>query len=1051
MLLSICLSALTFASAAKVADTTRVVVVATTDVHGRATAWEDDGRTPFGGGLTRVATVVDSLRKRYPGQVVLVDAGDLIQGNAFAGHFARAPRRPHPVIDAMNALGYDAATLGNHEFNFGLDFLRITLSDAAYPYVTANVFSLPTRRTLYRPEVVLKRGAVRVGITGFTTPGVMVWDGDSVKGRVEVQRIGDVAPATLARLRRASDLMVVLIHSGMGPGSSYDTTGVGPENVAATLADLPDAPDLVVVGHSHREMRDTVVGKTHFVQPRNWAQSVTVTHVLMVSDGSAWRVARVQGDVIPLANVAPQSRLEQRLAPQRVIAAHAYAQPVARATAPFPAQLSRAEPTPLIGYIHWVQRRRTGAQLSAAAAFRTDAGLPQGDVTQGHFAAIYSYENTLRALKISGAQLKAFLEHSARYYRLSPEGRPAIDPAVPGYNYDMVSGAQYLIDLTRPIGDRIVGLSVGGRVVQPADSFTIAINSYRAAGGGGYDMLKGARLVYEKGENVRDLLVMYAESLKVLEPARFAERNWRWADTVQAQGVAALFGGRSTQEVGQQLSDLPRWRPVPVADTITVRVLALNDLHGALLPRTYPWSNGRPVGGVAAMSAWMDSAEAQCRCLTLRLDAGDQLQGTLESNLVYGASTVAAMNQLRLNGAAIGNHEFDWSTDTLRARLKEAKYPWLAANVFDSTTGLRVPWIRSHAVINVGPLRVALIGFVSRQTKGIVKAENAKGLMFGAGVNTFRDVLDSVKAQRPDLTILLAHEGGFCDSLACRGEVFELSEELRPGDVDLIVSGHTHSRLATTSRNGVPIVQARSNGTALGIVDLKRAGGKWTAAARVETVYADVVKPDAAMERLIYDVRKRTDPIATRVMARFRVPLPKVSEAGEYALGNLIADAQRVDSRAEAALMNNGGIRAGLPAGVITYEQLYQLQPFGNQIVVVDLTGAQVLAALEHALKDGQPDAHVSGIVVKWDSSRAPGKRVREVRFTNGNRKLDPKRRYRVAVNDYMAGGGSGFVMLRSAPAEPTGKADIEVLQAYLARLPQPADPPSTGRFQRTR
>lgn len=1051
MILSICLSALAFAQPAQATDTTRVVVVATTDIHGRATAWEDDGRTPFGGGLTRVATVMDSLRKRYPGQVVLVDAGDLIQGNAFAGHFARAPQRPNPVIDAMNALAYDAATLGNHEFNFGLDFLRITLSDAAYPYVTANVITLPNQRTMFRPEVVLKRGAVRVGITGFTTPGVMVWDGDSVKGRVQVQRIGDVAPATLARLRRSSDVSIVLIHSGMGGASSYDTTGVGPENVAASLAELPDAPDLVVVGHSHRETRDTVIGKTHFVQPRNWAQSLTVTHLLLVNERSTWRVARVQADLVPLAGVVPQTRLEQRLSPMRVLAAHAYAQPVARATAPFPAQLARAEPTPLIGYIHWVQRRRTGAQLSAAAAFRTDAGLPQGDVTQGHFAALYPYENTLRALKISGGQLKAFLEHSSKYY-LVRDGRPAIDPAVPGYNYDMVSGAQYLIDLSRPTGDRIVGLSVNGRVVQPTDSFTLAINSYRAVGGGGYDMLKGARLVYERGENVRDLLSLYAESLKTLEPARFAERNWRWADTTQAQRVAALFGGRSTQVVGQELSDLPRWRPTPATDTISIRVLAINDFHGALLPRTYPWSDNRPVGGAAALAAWMDSAEAQCKCVTLRFDAGDQMQGTLESNLVFGSSTVAAFNLMRLTGAAIGNHEFDWSVDTLRARLKEAKYPWLAANVLDSVTGQRVLWIKSHTLVNVGPIRVALIGYVTRTTKSIVKAENAKGLVFAGGANTFRDVLDSIKAQRPDLTVLLAHEGGFCDSLACRGEIFELAEELRPGEVDLIISGHTHSRLATASKNGIPIIQARSSGTALGIVDLKRADGKWRATAtRVENVYADVVKPDVAMERLVYDMRKRTDPVARKTVARFRVPLPKTSEGGEYALGNLLADAQRIGTRADAAIMNNGGIRAGLPAGVVTYEQIFQLQPFGNQIVILDLTGAQLLAAIEHSLKDGQPDAHVSGLAVKWDGSKPPGKRVREVRLTQGNKKLEPRRHYRVAVNDFMATGGSGFTMFRGAPTEATGQTDIEVLQAYLARLPQPAEPPATGRFQRNR
>src|SRR5678815_3383191 len=174
MLPSILLAAALIASPPAAPDTVHLVVVATTDVHGRAFAWDYTADRPFPGGLTRVATVVDSLRRAYPGQVVVVDAGDLIQGDPFAAYFATvAPRDTNPVVRAMNLVGYDVATLGNHEFNWGLATLAGALHGASFPYVSANIRGLP-RDTLVHPAyVMLEREGVKIGVTGFTTPGVM--------------------------------------------------------------------------------------------------------------------------------------------------------------------------------------------------------------------------------------------------------------------------------------------------------------------------------------------------------------------------------------------------------------------------------------------------------------------------------------------------------------------------------------------------------------------------------------------------------------------------------------------------------------------------------------------------------------------------------------------------------------------------------------------------------------------------------------------------------------------------------------------------------------
>nr|MBA2626786.1 5'-nucleotidase C-terminal domain-containing protein [Gemmatimonadales bacterium] len=738
-------------------DTAHLVIVATTDVHGRATAWDYVAGKPFPGGLTRVGAVVDSLRKRYPGQVLVLDAGDLLQGDPFAAYYASvAPRDPNPVIEAMNLVGYDAATLGNHDFNWGVPFLRRAISSANFPYVSGNVYGLPADTLVYQPFVVLQRQGVRVGIAGFTTPGVMVWDRENVAGNTRVGPVGASAGRVLAALARQSDLRIVLIHSGMDGPASYDTTGVGDENVAAMLAAGNVRPDLVLVGHSHREMRDSVIGGVHFVQPKNWAQQVSVVHVSLARTAGKWRVTAMRGELMSLDSVPPSPRIVSRLAAVQRDAQRWVAEPLGEATGPLPAALGRAEATPLANWMNDVQRRRTGAQLSAVSIYTPAGGFRTGPITLADVAAIYPYENTLRAVRLSGAALKAFLEHSSRYYRTDSLGDVAINDSVPGYNFDIVGGATYEMDLTQPLGSRIRRLAVAGRPVQPADTFTFAVNSYRQAGGGGYSMLKGAPVIYDRSENIRDLLADDIRARRTIDPSAFPAREWRIMPDETAAETRALATGGPVRKVAR--------RGAP-GDSILLRVLAINDFHGALIPKTFSWSKGRLVGGAAALKATMDSAAAQCDgCPVLRLDAGDEMQGTLESNLFYGRSTVDVFNRMGIQAAAIGNHDFDWSVDTLRQRMAESRYAWLSANIFDSTTGRRPAWAVPYTMLRAGPLNVAVIGWITPSTKTIVKAEYVRGLRFAEGAAAIRDVIDEVKARKPDVTILVAHAGAFCDS-----------------------------------------------------------------------------------------------------------------------------------------------------------------------------------------------------------------------------------------------------------------------------------------------
>ena len=1041
-----------------VSDTAHVVIVATTDVHGRVLGWDYVRDVAGSGGLSRAATVIETLRAQYPEQVVLVDAGDLIEGNLFAGYFAeRDSQRPHPVVDAFNALQYDVATPGNHEFDFGTGVLARVTGDATYHYVSANIFKGASDTLVYAPYVVVTRGGVKIGITGFTTPGVMVWDRTQVGGRIRVRPIAETAPLALRGLDLAGvDLKVVLIHSGLNEPSSYDTAGVGAENAALGLASIPlpaPRPDLVIVGHSHKEMRDYVVNGVHFVQPRNFALSLAVVHVSLVKEtgqggqggqgSSGYRVRSMRPELISLATVAEQPRFVRRFTSAHERARAWAATPLGTASPGFSARYGRAEDTPLLDFINEVQRRRAGADLSAAADFDLAAGLPEGEVRERDVTGIYPYENTLRAVRISGNQLKAYLEQSARYFRTYQPGAPPINDSVPGFNYDVVSGVTYTIDMTKALGQRIHGLAYRGRAVAPADSFTLALNSYRQSGGGGYTMLQGARLVYDRGESIRDLLSQEIRTRRHLIVQGVFTPSWSVEPAEARTALRQAF--------------TPTVAAVTRPDSTLLRVLAINDFHGALESQAWPWSAGRPVGGAAALKPWLDSLARVCYCTTIRLDAGDEMQGTPVSNFNFGRPAIAALNALGIDAAAIGNHEFDWTVDTLRARMAEARYRFVAANITDAAGTARPDWAAPFTVIQRGGSRVAVIGLALPATPETTSPRNVRGLAFGNGVQAVRRVLPQARAAG-DYVIVVAHIGGFCDGdgaaaplapAACHGEIIDLARGLDSGSVDLIVSGHTHS-LVNTVVNGIPIVQARSSGAGIAVVDFVRvsdaAGRRREVRARIDTPFADAVRLDPTLVDALRMSQLSISTITERPVARLGTDLRRTGD--EYGLGRLIADAQRNVGKADVAIVNNGGIRADLAAGLATYGDLYRVEPFQNRLMRLAVSGKVLKQVLEHALTGNGPDAHVAGITVWYDPSNAAGRRIKKLRLANG-KGVDDDQTYSLAVSDFLAAGGSGYTMLVGVPSAEVGVTDLDALIQYLAVLRQPISAPDDRRFYR--
>ena len=1003
-------------AAVQVPDSAHVVLVATTDVHGRATAWDYLADAPFHGGLARVATVVDSLRRRHPGQVVVLDAGDLLQGNAFAAYHARSGRRgPNPIVEAMNLTGYDAATPGNHDFDWGVPELEHALADAAFPYVSANLHVLPGDTLLVSPFRVLRRGPVRVGVTGFTTPGANLWDRDQLQGRIRVARIEPAAARTFEAMRRSSDLVVALSHSGLDGGSTYDTTGVGSEHAAAAFAALPARPDVVIVGHSHREIRDSTIGGVRFVQPRPYAASVAVVHVDLVrrADGR-WDVERVRSDLISTRDASASAVVEQRLAQSHQAVRAWMDAPIGRALAPMPASAARAGPAPIVDWMLEIQRRQAGAQLAAGPVFDLGAGFRGDTIRRRDLFRLYPFENTLRLVRISGAQLRAYLERSAQYFRVDAAGRVAINDSMAGYDFDVVRGASYEIDLRQPVGRRIRNLSVLRQPVRDSQSFTMAVNSHRHTGAGGYRMMAGAPVVRETGRRIRDLLEAEVRRAPV-DPAAIPASEWRIVPEVSAVAVREIY------------DIAPRPLPPSARDTVVLRIMGTTGMHRAL---------GASAGPV---SRAMDGLGADCGCPTLRLDGGGG---------ATGRAALSVLGRMQYAAAALAERDFDRSLDSLRGRVAVSPFPWLAANVFDSATGKRPSWAVPYRLIDTVGLRVAVIGYVTPETKIRQPAARTRGLRFGAGELGLHEVLADVRRRKPSLTILVAHAGGACRELRCEGELVRLAEELRGSGVDLVLGGD--GAQAVDARIGGVAVVSPAGPRSIAVGDLvKTPGGGLEIRARLAAVPDDQAAPEASLAAALESFGRWGDSAARRPQAQLKRPLNR--DGDQHSLGAVIAEARRNLARADLGLVRNVSILGDLAAGPVTLAALRQVEPAGSDLVRLTLTGAQIQALLERSLEtpDG-PGLHLAGGRVRYDPRAPAGRRVKEVTLVDG-RKLKARESYTLATDDSTAAGAGGLPMPPGPAVERVGLLDVEAVAAYLRRLPQPVEAEATTAFQSTR
>ena len=489
----------------------------------------------------------------------------------------------------------------------------------------------------------------------------------------------------------------------------------------------------------------------------------------------------------------------------------------------------------------------------------------------------------------------------------------------------------------------------------------------------------------------------------------------------------------------------PRATAEPPAPMIPqrLRVIGTNDFHGALDPR--PDDTNVLRGGAANLAAMIRRAERECQppeCASILVDGGDMFQGTPSSNFVFGRSVVELYNYLGYSAAAVGNHEFDWSQDTLRALMRAAQYPILGANIRMKATGLDAPWIPNDTIVRRGPFRVGIIGVSTVDTPATTWAGYVDDLSFVDPVPIIDSIAPALRARGADFVIVIGHIGARCSADACTGEAVDIANRLT-AKVDAIVSGHSHTRVDAAVK-GIPLVQATSRGQAIDVVDIFTSGAP--ALHEVRDVIADSVVADPAVATMIGIAKQNLDRVAPHINRPVATIATAMRNSGvQRPLGNLIADAMRVVGGGDLGIMNSGGVRQSLPAGVATYGTLFEVQPFGNKLVRVRVTGQNLWNYFAGAVERGV-NFHVSGARLVYHAGPPAGLDSLYVQGTP----VSPQTIYTVVLNDFSANGGDrlGFGQL-ALSTTPANIVDLDALTAYLSSLPQPVTPPADVRVIR--
>ena len=462
-------------------------ILATSDLHGKFMPWDYAMNAESASGSA--AQLAGAIAAYRTDQTLLMDAGDLIQGN-FADYFIHHDG-VHPMVRALNQMRYDAWVPGNHDYNYGMDALRRTISDLDATVLTGNVYD-ETGAPIAAGYRIFELDGVRIAVIGMVTPNIAHWDENNLRACTVTDPLTETR-MILNAIQGRYDVLIGVFH--MGIQNEYGVPNSGVTDICNACPEF----DLMISSHEHKLIESMNINGVLVVQNKQMAQTLSVVDLVVENDGDGWKVAEKTAGSVSVSGYAPDPTMVKLLKEDhdavlaeslRVIGVltggplvskdDSSEELLSRTDLP-PAQV---KDTALIELINRVQLYYSGARVAAAPLCDPDANLEPGDIHQYDIARIYSYNNTLYTVRMNGGQLKKLMEWTAGYFDTLPPGNPRIAASAdfPSYNYLMFDGVHYEIDLTRPVGERIQNLSwPDGSPVEEKEIFVLALNSYNAA------------------------------------------------------------------------------------------------------------------------------------------------------------------------------------------------------------------------------------------------------------------------------------------------------------------------------------------------------------------------------------------------------------------------------------------------------------------------------------------------------------------------------------------------------------------------------------------
>ncbi|MGW2376408.1 MULTISPECIES: bifunctional metallophosphatase/5'-nucleotidase [Kitasatospora] len=546
-------------------------VMGTTDLHGRVLNWDyftdaeyvDKAHNAVG--LAKISTLANQVREdKGWDRCLLIDSGDIIQGTQLTYYYARIEPiatdgdnvPDHPMAVAMNLMGYDAAALGNHEFNYGIPTVKAFEDQLEFPLLGANALHAKNEKPAFKPYVIKEvwldeDTPIKVGILGLTNPGIAIWDKANVAGKMVFPGIVETAAKYVPRMKAAgADVIVVSAHSGIDEATTYGDQLPWPEDASGEMAATVPDIDAVLVGHTHKEVAQRLIvnkktGKTVVLsEPLCWGQRLSCFDFEVEFADGHWKVASVSARVLNSNTVPENPEISNAILDQHKKVVAYVNQNIGTSKIELSIADARFKATPIVDLIGRVQADAVKAALAGgqyanlpvvaqAAPFNRTALIPAGQVKLRDAAGLYIYENTLEARILTGAQLKDYLEFSAKYYNQLAVGAPVNKDTLtnaedtPDYNYDSVYGLSYDIDVSQPKGSRIVNLSFQGKPIDPTAQFVLAVNNYRANGGGNFPHVATAKAVWSNSDEIRNTMIAWVKAKGVIDPADFFTNSWR--------------------------------------------------------------------------------------------------------------------------------------------------------------------------------------------------------------------------------------------------------------------------------------------------------------------------------------------------------------------------------------------------------------------------------------------------------------------------------------------------------------------------------------------